>query len=107
MCSHTCDDVVNDSSSCTALKVWPEPMSHLTEQRGRRREREGEEEMKAKGEGIKEERKEGRKCIIGRGGGIGVSRLCSKIYLLCYAALLQKCTYYTQQMSLLCSDYAH
>ena len=36
--------------------------------------------------------------------GLGVSRLCSKIYLLYYAALLQKFTIYAQQMSLLCSN---
>ena len=31
---------------------------------------------------------------------VGVSLLCSIIYLLCYAALLRKTTYYAQQMPL-------
>ena len=38
---------------------------------------------------------------------LGVSLLCSKIYLLCYAALLQITAYYAQQMPPLCSNDAH
>ena len=38
---------------------------------------------------------------------LGLSLLCSRNTLLCYAALLQKSSYYAQQMSLLCSNYAH
>ena len=34
---------------------------------------------------------------------VGVSKLCSKIYLLCYASLRKESTYYAQNVGLLCS----
>ena len=41
---------------------------------------------------------------------IGVSQLCSKMCLLCYAAVLEKCTYHAKHLCLLCLiffNYAH
>ena len=46
--------------------------------------------------------KEGHLQLIRKAGG----GLCSKIYLLCYAALLQKSTFYALQMPLVCSNSA-
>ena len=44
--------------------------------------------------------------LVGGGPHLGVGWMCSKIYLLCYAALFQKSTFYALRMRLLCSNYA-